>query len=71
MRPNCISIEQFCSRNKVSYNIFNEWYKDTRCKIVEVKVDGRPSPVRADQEKQAYSKRLGFRMNVLPWCACL
>jgi len=53
VRPNCISIEQFCSRNKVSYNIFNEWYKDTRCKIVEVKVDGRPSPVRADQEKQA------------------
>ncbi len=34
-----ISIEQFCSRNKVPYNIFYKWYKDTRNKIVEVKVD--------------------------------
>ena len=36
--PNGISIEQFCSRNKVPYNIFYKWYKDTRNKIVEVKV---------------------------------
>lgn len=40
--PNGISIEQFCSRNKVPYNIFYKWYKDTRKKIVEVKVDGMP-----------------------------
>ena len=26
--------EQFCSRNKVPYNIFYKWYKDTRNKIV-------------------------------------
>lgn len=38
--PNGISIEQFCSRNKVPYNIFYKWYKDTHGKIVEVKVDG-------------------------------
>ncbi len=25
--PNGISIEQFCSRNKVPYNIFYKWYK--------------------------------------------
>ena len=25
------------------YNIFSKWYKDTRKKIVEVSVDGRPS----------------------------
>lgn len=37
--PKGISIEQFCSRNKVPYNIFYKWYKDTRNKIVEVKVD--------------------------------
>ena len=43
--PNGISIEQFCSRNKVPYNIFYKWYKDTRNKIVEVKVDGIPSSV--------------------------
>ncbi len=43
--PNGISIEQFCSQNKVPYNLFYKWYKDTRNKIVEVKVDGRPSSV--------------------------
>lgn len=35
-----ISVEQFCSRNKVLYNIFYKWYKDTRNKLVEIKVDG-------------------------------
>ena len=40
--PNGISIEQFCSRNKVPYNIFYKLYKDTRNKIVEVKVGGIP-----------------------------
>ncbi len=47
--PKGISIEQFCSRNKVPYNIFYKWYKDTRNKIVEVKVDGLPT---SDQEEQ-------------------
>ena len=37
------SIQHFCVRNKVPYNIFSKWYKDTRKKIVEVTVDGRPS----------------------------
>ena len=41
--PKGVSIEQFCSRNKVPYNIFYKWYKDTRNKIVEVKVDGLPT----------------------------
>lgn len=40
--PKGISIEQFCLRNKVPYNIFNKWYRDTRKKIVEVQVDGKP-----------------------------
>ena len=29
-------------KHKVPYNIFQKWYKDTRKKIVEVKVDGIP-----------------------------
>ena len=41
--PHGESIQSFCVRNKVPYNIFSKWYKDTRKKIVEVKVDGRPS----------------------------
>lgn len=41
--PHGESMQSFCIRNKVPYNIFSKWYKDTRKKIVEVKVDGRPS----------------------------
>ena len=53
--PKGISIEQFCSRNKVPYNIFYKWYKDTRNKIVEVKVDGLPT---STQEEPKVESRL-------------
>lgn len=36
------SIQSFCIRNNVAYNLFERWYRDTRKKIVEVKVDGYP-----------------------------
>ena len=61
--PNGISIEQFCSRNKVPYNIFYKWYKDTRNKIVEVKVDGMPPSSAHEQprkeERQSESPKVG------------
>lgn len=38
--PSGISLQTFCINNKVPYNIFSKWYKDTRKKIVEVKVEG-------------------------------
>ena len=41
--PSGESFQTFCRRNNVPYNIFSKWYKDTRKKIVEVSVDGRPS----------------------------
>ena len=47
--PHGESIQSFCVKNKVPYNIFSKWYKDTRKQLVEVKVDGRPS----DSEKEA------------------
>ncbi|MEG2125950.1 MAG: hypothetical protein RRY72_00530, partial [Bacteroides sp.] len=40
--PKGISIQDFCVKNSVPYNIFLKWYKDTRNKIVEVQVDGFP-----------------------------
>ena len=43
MLPHGESIQSFCVRNKVPYNIFSKWYKDTRKKIVELKVDGMPT----------------------------
>ena len=40
--PHGESLQSFCVKNKVPYNIFQKWFKDTRKKIVEVKVDGIP-----------------------------
>lgn len=41
--PHGVSVEAFCLTNKVPYNLFSKWYKDTRKKVVEVQVDGLPS----------------------------
>ena len=38
--PHGESLQSFCVKNKVPYNIFQKWYKDTHKKVVEVKVDG-------------------------------
>ena len=40
--PHGESLQSFCVRNKVPYNIFQKWFKDTRKKVVEVQVDGAP-----------------------------
>lgn len=40
--PHGESLQSFCVKNKVPYNIFQKWYKDTRKKVVEVQVDGIP-----------------------------
>ncbi|WP_281514877.1 hypothetical protein [Phocaeicola sartorii] len=55
--PKGISVEQFCSRNKVPYNVFYKWYKDTRKKIVEVKVDGLPSPAQENPQEERPSQK--------------
>ena len=41
--PAGVSIEKFCMSNKVPYNLFSKWYKDTRTKIIPVQVLGAPS----------------------------
>ena len=40
--PHGKSLQSFCIKNKVPYNIFQKWFKDTRKKVVEVQVDGTP-----------------------------
>ena len=40
--PHGESLQSFCVTNKVPYNIFQKWYRDTRKKVVEVQVDGVP-----------------------------
>ena len=53
--PHGESLQSFCLKNKVPYNIFERCYKDTRKKIVEVSVDGRPED---EDEPDAASDRL-------------
>ena len=50
--PRGESVQSFCARNKVPYNIYSKWYRDTRSWIVEVMVDGRP-------EKTGHPRRCG------------
>ena len=50
-------MQSYCSRNKVPFNLFLKWYKDTRHRVVEVKVDGMPStseiePVQSDSDTE-------------------
>lgn len=35
--PSGESVQSFCKRNNVPYNIFSKWYKDTRKRIVSVR----------------------------------
>lgn len=37
-----MSVESFCLKHKVPYNLFNKWYKDTRKKVVSVQVSDMP-----------------------------
>ena len=50
--PKGESIQTFCYRNNVPYNLFEKWYKDTRHKVVEVNVSGRPSQTETDKPKE-------------------
>ena len=55
--PKGESIQTFCHRNKVPYNLFEKWYKDTRHKIVEVDVSGRPSPRATDNPQEEVARQ--------------
>ena len=64
-----ISIEQFCLKNKVPYNIFSKWNRDTRKKIVEVQVDGKPvkseqQPINPPEEEEVAKEKSSVRILV-------
>ena len=50
--PKGESIQTFCHRHKVPYNLFEKWYKDTRHKVVEVNISGRPSQPETDKPEE-------------------
>ena len=47
--PKGESIESFCMRNNVPYNLYFKWYRDTRKTISPVRIDGKPE---AEEEKK-------------------
>ncbi len=49
--PHGESLQSFCVKNKVPYNIFQKWFKDTRKKVVEVQVDGAPEITHEEKTK--------------------
>jgi len=53
--PDGESIQDFCLRNKVPYNLFHKWYKDTRHHIVPVQVEGGPGQESADTPSSSVS----------------
>ncbi|MUU00102.1 hypothetical protein DW831_06790 [Bacteroides uniformis] len=38
--PHGESLQSFCVKHKVPYNIFQKWFKDTRRKVVEIRIAG-------------------------------
>ena len=63
--PRGESMQSFCLKNKVPFNISSQWYKDTRKKIVEVQVDGHPSTAPTtlkDPRKELSSKNSSIRI---------
>ena len=55
--PKGESIQTFCHRNNVLYNLFEKWYKDTRHKVAEVTVSGRPSPAEGGKPKDTVPQK--------------
>ena len=49
--PHGESLQSFCVKNKVPYNIFQKWFKDTRKKVFEVQVDGAPELTHDEKDK--------------------
>ena len=47
--PNGESLQSFCFKNKVTYKIFQKWYRDTRKKVFEVQVEVAPVIVHSEQ----------------------
>lgn len=48
--PRNICLKEFCVRNKVPWNLFDKWHRDTHHRIEEVRVVGRPDEAAAEQE---------------------
>ena len=55
---------KFCLRNKVPYNLFEKWYRDTRHKVVLVKVNGQPDDSASNSPRPAETEKVPSIPNV-------
>lgn len=55
------SLQSFCVKNKVLYNIFYKWFKDTRKKVVEVRMDDAPVNNNEEQSKASDQPHLASK----------
>ncbi len=69
--PRGESMQSFCEREKVPYNLFFKWYKDTRHKVVPIQVVNVPdgvtdveSPIDVVQKKPEESVRILMDLHV-------
>ena len=64
--PQGESIQDFCLKNKVPYNLFHKWYKDTRHQIVPVQVQGQPEMDTQSSKEVSSSPTLERKENTEP-----
>lgn len=50
--PHGETLQGFCSRNKVPYNLFYKWYQDTRHKVVPVTDKARIKDLKKELKKK-------------------
>ena len=55
--PKGESIESFCMRNNVPYNLYFKWYRDTRKTISPVKIEGKPEEAEQTKTKTETDKK--------------
>lgn len=63
--PEGESIQNFCLKNKVPYNLFHKWYKDTRHRIVPVQVEGQQVEQESEKDLSASVPSMGGALSSL------
>ena len=64
--PQGESIQDFCLKNKVPYNLFYKWYKDTRHHIAPVQVEGQQSEQEPEKALSAFAPLMGGTLSSSP-----
>ena len=64
--PQGESIQDFCLKNKVPYNLFHKWYKDIRHHIVPVQVEGQQVEQKSKKDLSASVPSMGDALSSPP-----